>query len=424
MMTMNTRAIALAAAAVLAIGLPLSPAVRKVRVTAERAAVYVEPNRNSARIDLVERGDLLNLFQQQKVKDVWYYVSYNSPRYGGRISGFIQESAVELVAEGVPPAKKSVPATPKVEAEKKPPEVRPQPAPAVAAAPPVAQPKKAEPKPPPTRQIVVQKPAVVEYREVIGMTPLAPSRRVTLPRRSPSVQDRPWAILQPVVPEVKKGPEMPRARPVPPIQAAPKVPAKKSTVEPKPPAEPRAEKPRSVTPSPPPPAPIKPAFPQKMQRGLSPLSVGLGYGSSYGGAGGCLQLSLTSRLAIHAGFGLYPAAVVYSDTDWVKNTTLWIAGIRYYPPVGSERLSPYIDLQYGGLRVEAAQVITGIFEFAYIYRHEQKTLWGPSLLAGLEIRLGRLGLVGGLGVSYSITSWEFLRQRLALAFEAGVSLGL
>lgn len=422
-MTMNTRAIALAAAAVLAIGLPLSPAVRKVRVTAERAAVYVEPNRYSARIDLVEKGDLLNLFQPRKVKDVWYYVSYNSPRYGSRISGFIQESAVELVAEGVPPAEKPVPATPKVEAKKKPPVVQPQPAPAVAA-PPVAEPKKAEPKPPPKPEIVVQKPAVIEYREVTGITPLAPSRRVHLPRRSPSIQDRPWAILQPVVPEAKKGPETPGVRPVPPIQTAPKVPAKKVTAEPKPSAEPRPEKPRSVTPSPPPSAPIKPAFPQKMQRGPSPLSVGLGYGSSYGGAGGCLQLSLTSRIALHAGFGLYPAAVVYSDTDWVKNTTLWSAGIRYYPPVGSERLSPYIDLQYGGLRVEAAQVITGIFEFAYIYRHEQKTLWGPSLLAGLEIRLGRLGLVGGLGVSYSLTDWEFLRQRLSLAFEAGVSVRL
>jgi hypothetical protein len=49
---------------------------------------------------------------------------------------------------------------------------------------------------------------------------------------------------------------------------------------------------------------------------------------------------------------------------------------------------------------------------------------GPSLLAGLEIRLGQLAVAGGLGISYSLTDWEFLKQRLSLAFEAGLSVRL
>src|SRR3990170_3311972 len=82
---------------------PLLSAAKKVIVIAERASIYIEPSRTSARIEIVGKGTILNLLQDRKVKDIWYYVSFNSPRYGTRISGFIQESAVELAVE-MPPA--------------------------------------------------------------------------------------------------------------------------------------------------------------------------------------------------------------------------------------------------------------------------------------------------------------------------------
>jgi hypothetical protein len=501
---MNTKAIALAAVTVLTIGLPLFPAVRKVRVTADRAVIYVGPNRTSTRIDLVRKGDLLDLFQQSKVNSVWYYVRYVSPRYGSQISGFIQDSAVELEAEGEPAGQKAPPASVKVEAGSKPmgnqPRVQPapataavqpppeqkkpepksppapeiaaskpkpiersevlgttplprsrrvsaprrapepqdrpwailepsvpvtaKPAPGAAAAPPPPEQKKPEPKSPLLPEPAGQKPKTIERSEVLGTTPLSRSRRVSLPRRAAVPQDRPWAILKPAVPEYVKPAPSPGAIPQPPAPSSSKAPAEKPAGAASKPVVLEPAAPRPVAPSSPPTQIIKPAQPRETRRGPSTLAIGLGFGSSYGGAGACLRLNLSSRLALHGGFGLYPTGLVYSATNWVKNETLWSAGIRYSPPVGSGSISPYIDLQYGGLRVEAAQVVTGIFEFAYVYRHEQKTLWGPSLLAGLEIRLGRLGIEAGLGVSYNLTDWEFLKQRLALAFEAGLSFRL
>ena len=55
-----------------------------------------------------------------------------------------------------------------------------------------------------------------------------------------------------------------------------------------------------------------------------------------------------------------------------------------------------------------------------MYSQEQKTLWGPSVLAGAELRLGRIGLDSALGISYSLTDWEFLEKRLFLAFDVGL----
>ncbi len=90
----------------------------------------------------------------------------------------------------------------------------------------------------------------------------------------------------------------------------------------------------------------------------------------------------------------------------------------------SDRITPFIDVQYGGVRVEAAQVITGIYEYSYVYSHEQKILWGPSLLAGLELRFGRFALSGGVGASYSLTDWDVLESRVFFAFEAGLGIRL
>ena len=49
---------------------PLLSAVKQVRVIAERASIYIEPSRTSARIEVVGKGTLLNLLQDRKVKDI------------------------------------------------------------------------------------------------------------------------------------------------------------------------------------------------------------------------------------------------------------------------------------------------------------------------------------------------------------------
>jgi hypothetical protein len=79
-----------------------------------------------------------------------------------------------------------------------------------------------------------------------------------------------------------------------------------------------------------------------------------------------------------------------------------------------------VDIQFGGLRVEAAQVVVGIWDYDYVYSQEQKSLWGPSFLAGVEIRKGRFGICGALGISYVTTSWDFLENRVSLSFDTSL----
>jgi len=414
----------------------LFPDVRQVRVTAERAAIYAEPSRSSTRIDIVRKGTLLSLFQQQKVREVWFYVSYISRRYGGRMSGFILDSAAEPVIEGETAGGQPGSAPPKTE---------PKPAPSVVVKPDIPREKPrvveysetlvrtAAPSalrvflprrplelrddpwtiiqpvspPPPIEVAAKAEPKIVEYSVVTGITRAPRATRVSLPRRPVTLQDKPWAILQPPAPTP--------AKPAPvPVTSAP-------AAVPKP--EVAKEKPKPMPPAPqvqPPPSGRIPIA----GRGSARLAIGLGFGPSFGGAGGTLQLYLSRSIALHGGYGVYPTTVVYSETDWVKNEPLWSAGLRFYLMPSSDKLTPYIDAQYGGLRVEAAQVITGIYEYEFIYSREQKVLWGPSLLAGLELRFGHFTLGGGIGASYSLTDWDVLKSRLFFTFEAGLGVRL
>jgi len=410
---------------------PLLSAVKQVRVIAERASIYIEPSRTSARIEIVGKGTLLNLLQDRKVKDIWYYVSFNSPRYGTRISGFIQESAVELAVElpPVPPkAEQKIP--PKVEPEQaRPPEVLPPPkaedkkeAPAKTPAVPQTVeamaltklpknksykfPRKESPPQEIAWKIIeippakIEKPPV-EVREFALLTAPPKRRVVTLSKKESPLDDPAWQIVQPFIAE--------RPKPVEKVKAEPKPPEVKK--------ESPAKKPET---KPAKPQPVEPAQVYPPRKGPGFITFGLGYGSSFGGAGGCLQLNSRTGLSLHAGVGLYPTSLIYSETDWVKNKTLWSIGLKYYLPLNSRSFSPFVDLQYGGLRVEAAQVVIGIWDYNYVLSREQKSLWGPSLLAGVEVRKGRFGISAALGASYATTSWEYLQNKLSFVFDTGL----
>jgi len=464
---------------------PLLFAVKQVRVIAERASIYIEPSRTSSRIEIVGKGMILNLLQERKVKDMWYYISFNSPRYGTRISGFIQESAVELVAE-------SPPAAPKPE-EIIPPKIEPEPPrPAEAAPLPKAEEKK---------EVPAETPAAPLIAESIALTKLPKAKTFKFPRREPERQDGAWRVVETAppekpAPEVKPAPETPAVTTessvltrlpksksykfprseVPLQEAIWKVAEIPSITVKKPPAEalelallteppkrreialPKKEKPRDdpawqvirpisteipkakeraepepaspdVKKKPAEPKPeTKPVEPQPIKtpqikparKGPGFFTLGLGYGSSFGGVGGCLQLNTRVGLSLHAGVGLYPTSLIYSGTDWVKNKPLWSIGLKYYLPFKSPSFSPFVDIQYGGLRVEAAQVVIGIWDYNYVLSQEQKSLWGPSLLAGFEYRIGRLGISAALGASYATTSWEYLETKVSLVFDTGL----
>jgi len=422
------------------IGLPLFlfSVVKQVRVTAERATVYAEPNRNSSRIDVVGKGAVLNLFQQDKVRDVWYYVSYISANYGGRVSGFIHESSVELMApertpqqkleKAIKPEKpqpaaapeKPAPPSPKI-AEKK--EIKPEPVPVATTEVSLgltALPKSQRfkfPRKEPQRQELAWKPPdipekkeekkEIEVGEFMAPTPVPRPRFISLPKKEKARQDLVWPIITPLKEEKKKPPEQVLVEPpkkTKPARLAPAPEVKK--------VQPEIKKER--------PAPVQPSQIVQPKGARGPLTFSLGYGPSFGGAGGFLQLNTKLGLSLHGGVGIYPTKFIYSGTDWVKNELLWSAGIKYYLPFGSRSIYPYIDLQYGGLSVEAAQIITGIWESSYVYSYLQKTLWGPSFLAGTEIRIGHFGINGAAGVSYNLTEWEFIKQNLLFTFDASL----
>ena len=431
----------------------LISAIKQVRVTAERATVYAEPSRNSARIDVVGRGAVLNLFQQDKVRDVWYYVSYVSANYGGRVSGFIHESSVELVApegalqqkqeKAIQPEKpqpaaapeKPAPPSPKI-AETK--EIKREPVPVVTTevslgltALPKIQTFKFPRKEPQRQDIAWKPPAIpekkeekkaIEVGEFTVPTPVPRPRFLSLPKIERGRQDGAWPIIAPAKAEKKKPREqviVEAPKKIKPAKPAPapeviKVQPEIKKERPGKKAEVKKEEPNIK------PAPVQPLQIVQPKGARGPLTFSLGYGPSFGGAGGFLQLNTKLGLSFHGGVGIYPTKFIYSGTNWVKNELLWSAGIKYYFPFRSRSIYPYIDVQYGGLSVEAAQIITGIWESSYVYSYLQKTLWGPSFLAGTEIRIGHFGINGAAGVSYSLTKWEFIKQNLLFNFDASL----
>jgi hypothetical protein len=52
--------------------------------------------------------------------------------------------------------------------------------------------------------------------------------------------------------------------------------------------------------------------------------------------------------------------------------------------------------------------------------YEQKTLWGPSGLAGVELRTGRFGISAAVGAAYATTSWEYLKDKVSFVFDTGL----
>jgi len=163
------------------------------------------------------------------------------------------------------------------------------------------------------------------------------------------------------------------------------------------------------------------AFPIKSKKiKFHRFTLGLGYGQSQGGMGIFVQLNTKAGISIHGGAGYYPSSFIYSSCDWVKNVMLFSGGLKYYLPLKTNPLSFYLDLQFGGLGVEAAQIFKEIWYYSFVYDYRQKTLWGTAVLGGLELRMGRLGFNGALGLAYNLSKLEWIEQNIFLTFDFGL----
>jgi hypothetical protein len=248
--------------------------------------------------------------------------------------------------------------------------------------------------------------------EMPTSTVLSPGLVFRLPLVLPRIQTRNWPVEP--LPAPKKAEEGTPQKPEiqPPVK-------KPEPVKEEPKAEIKAvEKKREEEKSPEQDIPRPQVSPQvHPPYRTGPITFSLGFGTSMGGAGGFIQYNTKGGLALHAGLGMYPTTLIYSDTDWVKNEMLYSVGLKYYLPFKSLYLRPYLDVQYGGFAIEAVQVIVGIWEYQYIYQNEQKTLYGPSALVGGEVKLGALGLNLAAGVSYAATQWEWKPQDIYFSFD-------
>ncbi len=351
----------------------------KVKVVVESARIYAEASTDSYRIETIKKGTVLTLFGANQTNENWLYVYYQSPRWESKVTGFIQVEMVEKVPVAQEPEseleeqKKERPA----EKSEKKPEKKPG--------------EKLEVKPK-TEQKEKQEQKQV-YRE-LEPTALPVQNPLPFPL-SFAVGETPriYEMVEPPQPKIVISEEEPVTEALP-EKEKPVVKPKEEVIIPE-----RAEAPKK-----------------------SLFTFSLGYGPSMGGFGGFLQLNTSGNFSVHWGIGYHPTSMFYPDYDWVEGKALYSVGLKYYLPWRTDQIRPYLDLQYGGISVEAIRVVTGIWYYTYLYEDIQKTLWGPSLLAGLEIRIGSFGLSGAVGASYVVTEWEYWDQPLFFTADIGFLL--
>ena len=381
---------------------PLLAVEKKVRVSAERAPVYAEAHTDSYRIEIVRKGTILTVFDSGESTVTWYYVYYRSKRWNSQVTGFIQASMVEEVSD-------------------KPEEKIPL--------------KKIKPKPekPPEKVLVATSP--LPYRPHTSLPTLAMEEepRVFMyiepspPEKEEIVlQQEKWEEVQPRIEKpkvapVKVKPKIEQIMVTESVGISPVLVSKSYAL----PESRWEEKPRvflSIDTKPAqPPQPKKPRLPGEK----SLFTLGAGYGPSGGsGLGGFVQFNTQKGFSFHVGAGLYPTTYFYSEHEWAKNQVLFSAGVKYYLPFKTDWIRTYLDLQYGGISIEAVRLVTGIWYYQYTYENIQKTLYGPSLLAGIELRFGKIGLNGAIGLSYNTTEWNYWEKDYFLTADVGVLIYL
>ncbi|MCK4556209.1 MAG: hypothetical protein KAU47_01735 [Candidatus Aminicenantes bacterium] len=79
---------------------PLLSQQKKLKVIDEKASLYLEPEKDSAVVEMIARGAILTVLSQEIIKDSWYYVSFRSEDQSITITGFVRASAVEVISEG------------------------------------------------------------------------------------------------------------------------------------------------------------------------------------------------------------------------------------------------------------------------------------------------------------------------------------
>lgn len=70
---------------------------KKIRVVWDYAHVFLQPDEGSPVIETIEQGAILSLLYGGKMRKSWYYVCFKSEKTGATKSGYVFDSAVELM---------------------------------------------------------------------------------------------------------------------------------------------------------------------------------------------------------------------------------------------------------------------------------------------------------------------------------------
>ena len=78
---------------------PLLSQENKVRVTAEKANIHVDPDLKSNVVETVKKGKVLYLFSTERIKNNWYHIYFYSQTRRTTIVGYVQVSMVGEMGE-------------------------------------------------------------------------------------------------------------------------------------------------------------------------------------------------------------------------------------------------------------------------------------------------------------------------------------
>ncbi|MGB7296045.1 MAG: hypothetical protein WBC70_10690 [Candidatus Aminicenantales bacterium] len=70
---------------------------KKLRVSADYARIHLQADDESLIVETLERGHLLSLLYSGKMRKIWYYVCFKSVKTGQTKSGYVLDTAVELL---------------------------------------------------------------------------------------------------------------------------------------------------------------------------------------------------------------------------------------------------------------------------------------------------------------------------------------
>ena len=147
------------------------PQGKQVKITAERAKIYLEASTSGYLIETLSKGTILNIYGTWKKPGDWYNVFYMSRKFKGMITGFVKASLVEPFIETQPTPPEptespKAPETPKI--EKKPTETKP---------------KEEIPPAPPKQEIIPKTPEPTKLKTPTQPTPIPPPDSPPKPKK-------------------------------------------------------------------------------------------------------------------------------------------------------------------------------------------------------------------------------------------------